>query len=162
MEKTIEKLLLSVNESLRFYKRGGWIDARRTPTSGVNMVDTIEDFIDARFNNEIWGVPEFHAASDLLEGRLFSCHVEGVDEEKKRFKSATLTLIKPEDIEDISERFLPMWQEGRDSDTVKKVHLKEQDLKNLKEVPKQYFEHLGEHTPEYLLKLISKIIAVLL
>ena len=106
MEKTIEKLLLSVNESLRFYKRGGWIDARRTPTSGVNMVDTIEDFIDARFNNEIWGVPEFHAASDLLEGRLFSCHVEGVDEEKKRFKSATLTLIKPEDIEDPSEFLL--------------------------------------------------------
>ena len=24
------------------------------------------------------------------------------------------------------ERFLPMWQEGRDSDTVKKVHLKGQ------------------------------------
>ena len=36
--------------------------------------------------------------------------------------------VKPEDIEDISERFLPMWQEGRDSDTVKKVHLKGQDL----------------------------------
>ena len=113
MEKTIEKLLLSVNESLRFYKRGGWIDARRTPTSGVNMVDTIEDFIDARFNNEIWGVPEFHAASDLLEGRLFSCHVEGVDEEKKRFKSATLTLIRPEDIEDPSEFLLG---------EIKKVH----------------------------------------
>ena len=113
MEKTIEKLLLSVNESLRFYKRGGWIDARRTPTSGVNMVDTIEDFIDARFNNEIWEVPEFHAASDLLEGRLFSCHVEGVDEEKKRFKSATLTLIKPEDIEDPSEFLLG---------EIKKVH----------------------------------------
>ena len=113
MERTIEKLLLSVNESLRFYKRGGWIDARRTPTSGVNMVDTIEDFIDARFNNEIWGVPEFHAASDLLEGRLFSCHVEGVDEEKKRFKSATLTLIKPEDIEDPSEFLLG---------EIKKVH----------------------------------------
>ena len=113
MEKTIEKLLLSVNESLRFYKRGGWIDARRTPTSGVNMVDTIEDFIDARFNNEIWGVPEFHAASDLLEGRLFSCHVEGVDEEKKRFKSATLTLIRPEDIENPSEFLLG---------EIKKVH----------------------------------------
>ena len=113
MEKTIEKLLLSVNESLRFYKRGGWIDARRTPTSGVNMVDTIEDFIDARFNNESWGVPEFHAASDLLEGRLFSCHVEGVDEEKKRFKSATLTLIRPEDIEDPSEFLLG---------EIKKVH----------------------------------------
>ena len=33
--------------------------------------------------------------------------------------------VQPEDIEDISERFLPMWQEGRDSDSVKKVHLKD-------------------------------------
>ena len=29
--------------------------------------------------------------------------------------------VKPEDIEDISERFLPMWQEDRDSDSVKKI-----------------------------------------
>ena len=28
--------------------------------------------------------------------------------------------VQPEDIEDITERFLPLWQEGRDSDTVKK------------------------------------------
>ena len=27
--------------------------------------------------------------------------------------------IRPEDIEDISERFLPLWQENRDSDSVK-------------------------------------------
>ena len=31
--------------------------------------------------------------------------------------------VQPEDIEDISERFLPMWQEGRDSDSVKKGRL---------------------------------------
>lgn len=36
--------------------------------------------------------------------------------------------VQPEDIEDISERFLPMWQEGRDSDSVKKVHLKDYPL----------------------------------
>lgn len=36
--------------------------------------------------------------------------------------------VQPEDIEDISERFLPMWQEGRDSDSVKKIHLPENDL----------------------------------
>ncbi len=36
--------------------------------------------------------------------------------------------VQPEDIEDISERFLPMWQEGRDSDSVKKVHLKDYAL----------------------------------
>lgn len=31
--------------------------------------------------------------------------------------------VQPEDIEDISERFLPMWQEGRDSDSVKRISL---------------------------------------
>ena len=36
--------------------------------------------------------------------------------------------VKPEDIEDISERFLPMWQEGRESDSVKKIHLNGQEL----------------------------------
>lgn len=36
--------------------------------------------------------------------------------------------VQPEDIEDISERFLPMWQEGRDSDSVKMIHLKELPL----------------------------------
>ena len=33
--------------------------------------------------------------------------------------------VGPDDIEDISDRFLPMWQEGRDSDSVKRVSLKE-------------------------------------
>lgn len=36
--------------------------------------------------------------------------------------------IQPEDIEDISERFLPMWQEERNSDSVKKIHLKDFSL----------------------------------
>lgn len=36
--------------------------------------------------------------------------------------------VRPENIEDISERFLPMWQEGRDSDSVKKIHLPDNDL----------------------------------
>jgi predicted transposase/invertase (TIGR01784 family) len=33
--------------------------------------------------------------------------------------------VKPEDIEDISERFLPLFQENRDSDTVKRINLKD-------------------------------------
>lgn len=32
--------------------------------------------------------------------------------------------VQPEDIEDISERFLWLWQERRESDSVKKIHLK--------------------------------------
>jgi hypothetical protein len=33
--------------------------------------------------------------------------------------------VQPEDIEDISERFLPLFQENRDSDTVKRIRLKD-------------------------------------
>ncbi len=36
--------------------------------------------------------------------------------------------VRPEDIEDISERFLPMFQEGRDSDVVKKVRIRGMEL----------------------------------
>ena len=34
--------------------------------------------------------------------------------------------VQPEDIEDVTNRFIPVWQEERDSDTVKKIHLKNQ------------------------------------
>ncbi len=36
--------------------------------------------------------------------------------------------VRPEDIEDISERFISMWQEERDSDSVKKIHVKDMSL----------------------------------
>ena len=36
--------------------------------------------------------------------------------------------VQPEDIEDISERFIPMWQEERDSDSVKKIRIKDTSL----------------------------------
>jgi len=36
--------------------------------------------------------------------------------------------VQPEDIEDISERFISMWQEERDSDSVKKIRLKDTSL----------------------------------
>jgi hypothetical protein len=36
----------------------------------------------------------------------------------------SLKNVKPEDIEDLSERFLPLDQEKRDADTVKRIHLK--------------------------------------
>lgn len=32
--------------------------------------------------------------------------------------------VQPEDIEDVTDQFLPLWQEERDSDSVKKIHLK--------------------------------------
>lgn len=37
-----------------------------------------------------------------------------------------------------------------------------EDFKNLKDIPLEYFENLEQNTPEYLLKLIGKIIAIFL
>lgn len=37
-----------------------------------------------------------------------------------------------------------------------------EEFRNLKEIPKEYFDNLEKNTPDYLLKLIGKIIAVLL
>lgn len=36
--------------------------------------------------------------------------------------------VKPEDIEDVTERFIPMFTEQRDADVVKKVHLSDEDV----------------------------------
>jgi hypothetical protein len=36
--------------------------------------------------------------------------------------------ISPEDIEDLKERFIPLFEEARDSDTVKRVNLKNHSL----------------------------------
>ena len=35
--------------------------------------------------------------------------------------------VRPEDIEDVTDRFISVWQEERDSDTVKKIRLKNQE-----------------------------------
>ena len=37
-----------------------------------------------------------------------------------------------------------------------------EEFKNLKDIPSEYFENLEQNTPEYLLKLIGKIISVFL
>lgn len=39
-----------------------------------------------------------------------------------------IDLLKNVQPEDISERFLPLWQEGRDSDSVKKIRLPDREL----------------------------------
>jgi hypothetical protein len=64
--------------------------------------------------------------------------------------------VKPEDIEDISERFLPMWQEGRDSDSVKKIQLKDVPLFLIAIV-----EHQSEVCYDMAFKLLRYIVMVL-
>lgn len=94
MEKnTIKRLISEVNSTLTLYKKGGWIDVRRTPSSAPELMMSLEQFIEARFNREAWNVPEFNTAEELLGGHLFKCELEEPDEMKKRYRSATLTVI---------------------------------------------------------------------
>ena len=69
----------------------------------MRFLDTLEDFIEARFNRECWEIPELNEACELLDGRLFSCSLIGPDEAKKKFKQAVITIARPEDIENPSE-----------------------------------------------------------
>ena len=64
--------------------------------------------------------------------------------------------VQPEDIEDISERFLPLWQEGRDSDSVKKVKLKDGELFLIAIV-----EHQSRVHYDMTFKLLRYIVMVL-
>lgn len=64
--------------------------------------------------------------------------------------------VQPEDIEDISERFLPMFQEGRDSDSVKKVHLEKQSLYLI-----TIIEHQSSVHYDMAFKLLRYIVMVL-
>ena len=64
--------------------------------------------------------------------------------------------VQPEDIEDISERFLSMWQEGRDSDSVKRVRLKGCDLFLIAIV-----EHQSEVCYDMAFRLLRYIVKVL-
>ena len=64
--------------------------------------------------------------------------------------------VQPEDIEDISERFLPMWQEGRDSDTVKKIRLDGESLYLI-----AIIEHQSDVYYDMAFKLLRYIVMVL-
>ena len=64
--------------------------------------------------------------------------------------------VKPEDIEDVSERFLPLFQEGRDSDSVKKIHLKKQSIYLLTVI-----EHQSKVHYDMAFKLLRYIVMIL-
>jgi hypothetical protein len=112
-KKDLKDMISSVNGTLIHYKKGGWIDCRRTPDAGEEMIYSLEQFIDARFNREAWNIPELQKAEDYLGGRLFSCTLEEPDEIKKKYKQATLTLIRAEDIIEPSEELIKLLDEVR-------------------------------------------------
>lgn len=111
IEAEIKKMISRVNKTLIHYKKGGWIDCRRTPDAGQEMMETLEQFVDARFNREAWNVPEFQKAEEYLGGRLFSCTLEEPDENKKRYKQATLTLIDIDNVIEPSQELIDLVEE---------------------------------------------------
>ncbi|MCL2319089.1 MAG: Rpn family recombination-promoting nuclease/putative transposase [Treponema sp.] len=65
-----------------------------------------------------------HNAADNSFKRIFGNHVLFLDFLRDFIRLDIFNQVKPEDIEDISERFLPLFQDNRDSDTVKRINLK--------------------------------------
>jgi len=65
-----------------------------------------------------------HNAADNSFKLIFGDHRLFSDFLKDFINIDVLKDVKPEDIEDISERFLPLFQENRDADTVKRINLK--------------------------------------
>ena len=65
-----------------------------------------------------------HNTADNSFKRIFDDHRLFADFIRDFIRIDILNGIKPEDIEDMSERFLPLFQEGRDADTVKRINLK--------------------------------------
>lgn len=113
-EKIIKNLLRQVNSSLVWFNRNGWVDVRRTPDSEENMVNDLADYVEARFNRELYDIPELTKICELLEGHLYHCTLEGIDESKRKFKTATLTLIKPEEIENPTPELIELINQARD------------------------------------------------
>jgi len=103
-EHIVKNIIKEVNTSLGVYKKGGWIDCRRTPSDEIpNLVEDLTNFVEARFNRECWNVPELLGLCEAFDGKAFKCTLIGANEEKKKFEQAIITLPRPENVEIESE-----------------------------------------------------------
>lgn len=98
-DKIIKSTIAAVNSSLGKFKKGGWIQVERIPGLEKEACENLEEFVEAVFNRECYNrIPELQEAEILLGGHLFQCKLEGPDEMKKRFKSATIVLVDEKSI----------------------------------------------------------------
>lgn len=113
-KKSLSDVIASINNSLVYFKKGGWIDCKRTPYEQErNFVDSLEEFVEARFNRECFDIPELAELCEILDGRVFKCVLEGADDFKKKYRKATITLIDPEEIDNPSQELIDMIEEVR-------------------------------------------------
>ena len=110
----LKKMVISVNRTLIWYKRNGWVDCRRTPSSGSEIISEMNEFIDARLNREAWNIPEFREAEELLGGHLFKCEsIHSVDEVRKKYKQAVFSLTTPEKVIEPDENLINVLESVR-------------------------------------------------
>lgn len=103
MESDIIKNLISrVNSTLGYYEKD-YISAKRTPYSEEGeRCSTFEQYVEIRFNYECFQVPEFRDLIIATDGHLFSCvSLEDQDIAKRRFSTACLMLINPDNVTDL-------------------------------------------------------------
>ena len=98
-EKQLKKIIANVNKSLVWYKPGGWIDAKRTPLcEDPNWVMNLQEYVEARFNRECFDIPELTKVFDIFDGKVWTCTLDDPNEEKRRYKTATLTIVDPNQV----------------------------------------------------------------
>lgn len=93
--KQLREIISKVNESLLWFKPGGWIDAKRTPQGSVNLVETLQEYVEARFNRECFDIPELTEIFDVFDGKVWVCELTDPNEDRRKYGRATLTLVDP-------------------------------------------------------------------
>ena len=102
-KQKLKTAIIKVNLSLRFYE-ANWISVQRTPDIEKTRVTNFKDFVEMRFNYEAYKLPELRDAIIRTGGMLFKCEsIDGIDEDKRKFKVAHIKLINPEEVIGVEE-----------------------------------------------------------
>jgi len=102
-EKIIKAIASRVNKTLNYFEKD-FISAQRSPEVEKERCQTLEDYIEKRFNYEAYKVPELREAIRLTEGHLFYVdELEEVNEAKRRFKKAHICVITEEMVDTTDE-----------------------------------------------------------
>lgn len=98
--QSIKDAVSRVNSTLNNYE-ANYVSATRTSDIvDKESCDSLQDFIEIRFNRECLNVPELREAVESSNGHLFICkELINEDPATRRFDQALVTLISEDDIE---------------------------------------------------------------
>lgn len=106
-EEIIKNLISRVNSTLCQYE-ADWIGCKRTPESEESeMCSSFEQYVEIRFNYECYEIPELRKLISDTDGHLFICTgLDDPDTAKRRFTTAHIELINPNEFENPDEEFI--------------------------------------------------------